>query len=68
MIRCLLLAAASVAVAEDPLAQWLDSLKFSLEDVTTEKAGITFKVTQLVCRSAGDFESNLHDMSRGNNA
>ncbi|CAJ1338319.1 unnamed protein product [Effrenium voratum] len=51
MIRCLLLAAASVAVAEDPLAQWLDSLKFSLEDVTTEKAGITFKVTQLVCQN-----------------
>ena len=37
--------------ASDPLAQWLYDLKFNLQDVTQEKAGITFHVTELVCQN-----------------
>ena len=33
LARCMLFAAAMAASFDDPLAQWLDSLKFSLQDV-----------------------------------
>lgn len=36
---------------EDPLAQWLDDLKFNLQDVTQEKAGITVTASKLVCQN-----------------
>ena len=31
--RCMLFAAAMVAASDDPLAEWIDSLKFKLDDV-----------------------------------
>lgn len=46
-----LLACVAAQQAQDPLAQWLDDLKFNLQDVTQEKAGITFHVTDLVCQN-----------------
>ncbi|CAK9075404.1 unnamed protein product [Durusdinium trenchii] len=60
----MLFAAAFVAASPDPLAQWLDSLKFSLEDVTQEKAGITFKVSKLVCQNLKltDIQSAVQDV------
>ena len=40
-----------IAQAQDPLAEWLDDLKFSLKDVTQEKAGITVTASKLVCQN-----------------
>lgn len=64
LARCMLFAAAMAASFDDPLAQWLDSLKFSLQDVTQEKAGITFKVSNLVCQNLqlSDIKSAVEDV------
>jgi len=62
--RCMLFAAAMVAASDDPLAEWIDSLKFKLEDVTQEKAGITFKVSNLICQNLqlSDIKSSVQDV------
>mmetsp|Transcript_6380 Transcript_6380/g.14716 ORF Transcript_6380/g.14716 Transcript_6380/m.14716 type:complete len:1247 (+) Transcript_6380:85-3825(+) len=47
----MLVAAGAMVPGEDPLVQWLGDLKFALQDVTQEKAGITFTVSKLVCQN-----------------
>ena len=46
-----LVAQAQGGINEDPLAEWLDDLKFSLQDVTQELSGITVKASKLVCQN-----------------
>ena len=51
LMRFALEAQAQGSINEDPLAKWLDDLKFSLQDVTQELSGITVKASNLVCQN-----------------